>query len=200
MYTLLVTGDVPGAATYFNPLLQQTIVPCTSGTRPSSPPNGMHVYETDTTRLMKWNSGLSAWEAVAGSRQSFTPTLTASGTSPTIGTGAVRSGWYTYLPGGSVQYTFFIRAGTSYSGGTGNYAINLPVASALPFGSTVHSSVGPLLMADSSASVFRVGSCFVDSSTGTLGLVAESSTIVTNSAPWVWAVGDYISGSIIYPV
>jgi hypothetical protein len=24
MYTLLVTGDVPGASTYFNPLLQQS--------------------------------------------------------------------------------------------------------------------------------------------------------------------------------
>ena len=47
MYTLLVTGDVPGASTYFNPLLQQTIIPCTSGTRPSSPNDGMMTYETD---------------------------------------------------------------------------------------------------------------------------------------------------------
>jgi hypothetical protein len=59
MYTLLVTGDVPGASTYFNPLLQQTIIPCTSGTRPSSPTEGMFVYETDTDKLSFYNG--TAW-------------------------------------------------------------------------------------------------------------------------------------------
>jgi hypothetical protein len=59
MYTLLVTGDVPGASTYFNPLLQQTIIPCTSGTRPSSPNEGMFVYETDTDKMSFYNG--TAW-------------------------------------------------------------------------------------------------------------------------------------------
>lgn len=54
MYTLLVTGDVPGASTYFNPLLQQTVIPCTSGTRPSSPHEGMTIYETDTDSYLGW--------------------------------------------------------------------------------------------------------------------------------------------------
>lgn len=59
MYTLLVTGDVPGASTYFNPLLQQTIIPCTSGTRPSSPVTPMTIFETDTLCYRRWNG--SAW-------------------------------------------------------------------------------------------------------------------------------------------
>jgi len=62
MYTLLVTGDVPGASTYFNPLLQQTIVPCTSGTRPSSPPDGMLIFETDTKYFRSWDATNSAWQ------------------------------------------------------------------------------------------------------------------------------------------
>lgn len=61
MYTLLVTGDVPGASSYFNPLLQQSIVPCTSGTRPSSPPDGMTIYETDTQAHAYYNGTTTSW-------------------------------------------------------------------------------------------------------------------------------------------
>lgn len=59
MYTLLVTGDTPGASTYFNPLVQQSIIPCTSGTRPTPSHDGMTVYETDTDLHATWNG--SAW-------------------------------------------------------------------------------------------------------------------------------------------
>lgn len=62
MYTLLVTGDVPGASTYFNPLLNQTTVPCTSGTRPSSPGDGMKIYETDTKYFRSWDATNTAWQ------------------------------------------------------------------------------------------------------------------------------------------
>jgi hypothetical protein len=58
MYTLLVTGDVPGASTYFNPLLQQSIVPCTSGTRPTGVTN-MVIFETDTLCYRRYNG--SSW-------------------------------------------------------------------------------------------------------------------------------------------
>ena len=65
MYTLLVTGDVPGASTYFNPLLQQTIIPCTSGTRPSSPNDGMMTYETDAgPGMFRYReAGLGLWRS-----------------------------------------------------------------------------------------------------------------------------------------
>lgn len=71
MYTLLVTGDVPGAATYFNPLLQQTTIPCTSGTRPTPSHDGMQIYETDTDKHATWNGTL--W--VYGTRQSVAQTV-----------------------------------------------------------------------------------------------------------------------------
>jgi hypothetical protein len=59
--TDLVTGDVPGAATYFNPLKNQTTIPCTSGTRPSSPGNGMRIFETDTKMFRYRDASVSKW-------------------------------------------------------------------------------------------------------------------------------------------
>jgi len=37
--------------------MQQMIIRCTSGTRPSSPTEGWHIYETDTRRLLVYRSG-----------------------------------------------------------------------------------------------------------------------------------------------
>jgi hypothetical protein len=198
MYTLLVTGDVPGASTYFNPLLQQTIVPCTSGTRPSSPPTGMHIYETDTGKLQKWNG--SSWRPVASGRTSVTPTLTASTTNPVLGTGSTAQGWYSYLSE-AIVYSFFIRFGTSgTSFGSGNYQVSLPVTSATPFGSSIHPAVGTVQLGDNSSGAVSAGDCFVDPASGNfVGLIGSSGT-VSPTAPWTWANSDYLSGTIIYPV
>lgn len=74
MYSLLVTGDVPGAATYFNPLLQQTVIPCTSGTRPSSPPEGMVIYQTDTDTLhICKNATGPVWKRYASDAETHQP-------------------------------------------------------------------------------------------------------------------------------
>lgn len=62
VYTLLVTGDVPSASGYFNPLLQQSVINCTSGTRPSSPPDGMLIYETDTKYFRSWDNANTTWQ------------------------------------------------------------------------------------------------------------------------------------------
>lgn len=40
-------------------LMQQVIIQCTSGTRPGSPTEGWHIYETDTKRVLVFKSG--AW-------------------------------------------------------------------------------------------------------------------------------------------
>ena len=194
MFTDLVTGDVPGAATYFNPLMRQTIIPCTSGTHPSSPHEGMHAYETDTDRLIKWNG--TGWEIVAGSRTLFTPTLTASTTNPTMGTGAERYGWYTYSPGQTITYDFFIKFGTSPSAGTGSYAISIPITAANQFAGG-HPSVGTVMMADASAGSFTVNAGYIGNGATTLAIVGSAP--VTAVFPWAWAAGDYIAGTIVYP-
>lgn len=58
VYQLVTNGDVPDQV-YFNGLMNQSIVPCTSGTRPTPSHNGMTIWETDTLLHATWNG--SAW-------------------------------------------------------------------------------------------------------------------------------------------
>jgi hypothetical protein len=197
MYTQLVTGDVPGASTYFNPLLGQTIVPCTSGTRPSSPATGMHIFETDTGKTQRWDG--AAWRPVASARISYTPVLTSTGTAPVLGTGSTAVGWYVYHSD-SIVCNFFLKFGTSgASFGTGNWLVSLPQTATTVYGGSIHPAVGSTQLADNSAGTFSAGTCFVDASTGNnVGLISGSP--VTSAVPWTWATSDYLSGQIIYPV
>lgn len=185
-------------STDMNNLSKQAVTVCTSGTRPSSPPEGMTIYETDNDVYAKWTG--SGWDYFASSRKSFTPTLTAATTSPTMGSGATRQGWWVYLPGPSVLFTFNMKFGSSLTVGSGSYFVSIPVTAANPFSGT-HSAVGSIQVADASANAFRVGSCFVDSSNlGQIGLVADGGQVVSSGQPFAWAAGDYISGSITYPI
>ena len=179
-------------------LMQQVIIVCTSGTRPASPVNGMHIYETDTGKLQKWNG--SAWKPVASGRSTYTPVLTATTTNPTLGTGAVQNGYYFYQSE-SIVAVFYIRFGTSGNTfGAGNYQVSIPVTAATPFGSTIHPAVGSVQLGDSSSGVVSAGDCYVDPSSGNVvGLIGSSGT-VSPTAPWTWANSDYISGQIQYPV
>lgn len=128
MYTLLVTGDVPGASTYFNPLLQQTIIPCTSGTRPSSPGDGWAIYETDTKRNMQYSTALVAWTPISGTAvwTSYSPAWTATTTNPTLGNGTL-TGAYQEL-GRTVNVRIVLTVGSTTSAGTGVYSFSLPFA------------------------------------------------------------------------
>lgn len=189
---LLTSSDVNGY------LMRQAIAICTSGTRPSSPVEGQHIYETDNNAMQKYNG--SAWEPVGASRNSFTPTLGAATTPPTMGTGAVRNSYYSLVPGPYCVYTFHILFGSSgVSAGSGNYNVSLPISPAAPY-ATGNTALGTCLLADQSTGFFKVGTLFLASGSSTLGLIVESTTIVSNSAPWTWAAGDYITGSIAYPV
>jgi hypothetical protein len=179
-------------------LMKQTIIVCTSGTRPASPVTGMHVYETDTGKLQKWNG--SAWKPVASGRTSVVPTLTASTTNPVLGTGSTAQGWYSY-GSEAILYAFFIRFGTSGNTfGSGNYQVSLPQTAATPFGSSIHPAVGTVQLGDNSTGAVSAGDCFVDPASGNfVGLIGSSGT-VSPTAPWTWANSDYLSGTIVYPV
>lgn len=128
MYTLLVTGDVPGASTYFNPLLQQTIIPCTSGTRPSSPGDGWAIFETDTKKVLQYSTTLAAWVPVSGTAAwtSYSPAWTATTTDPTIGNGSI-TGAYQEL-GQTVNVRIKVTVGSTTTAGSGVYRLSLPFA------------------------------------------------------------------------
>lgn len=195
-YKLWTTNELLTASDVNTYLSRQVIVICTSGTRPGSPIEGQHCYETDTNAIAKYNG--SGWEYVSSSRTLYTPSLTGSTTDPTLGTGSVRFGWYTFAPGPSVHFNFFIKFGSSgVSAGSGNYNVSLPVASASPYASG-HCAVGSVQYADNSTGAFQPGSLFVPNGSSTAGLVGAAP--VTNSSPWTWAANDYLSGSVTYPI
>jgi hypothetical protein len=200
-FKLWSTNELATSSDVNTYLMKQTIITCTSGTRPASPVNGMHIYQTDSSQLLKWNG--SSWEIVTGSRNvSLTPTLSSTGTAPTLGTGSIRAGYYAHLPGPSVLFYFYIKFGTSgVAVGTGNYLVSLPFTSTTPFGVGVHPAVGTTQFGDSSSGAVTPGSCFVDPSTGAnVGLASASGGTVGPASPWTWAASDYISGQIIYTI
>jgi hypothetical protein len=198
MYTQLVTGDVPGAATYFNPLLAQTIVPCTSGTRPSSPADGMVIWETDTERYMTYNVSLGGWkhlgQIVDGT---YTVALTATTTNPTLGSGGGTIGKYTLRNGIWCDVRFTIKFGSSgASAGSGQYLINLPFTSASDF-TIAAPDCGAAYLRDDSGPAIAQGMTYVSPGFATCSLVANNVT-VTNSSLWTWTNLDSIAGGLTF--
>jgi len=43
-------------------LMKQAVIVCTSGTRPSSPNEGMPIYETDTDKLLIYTTATTTWQ------------------------------------------------------------------------------------------------------------------------------------------
>lgn len=132
---------------------------------------------------------------------SFTPTLTSSGTNPTLGSGSSALGRYKKI-GKTVQYAFEITLGTGATAGTGFYSIgNLPFAARggnPTFSQTIvafDSSTGRYLnaagdIAGGSSQIVRIH--FGDSGANTT-LTTFGSTV-----PWTWADGDRVYGSGFY--
>jgi hypothetical protein len=58
-YKTFTAGEILTAADVMTYLMNQTVIVCTSGTRPSSPAEGRTIYETDTDRLMIYDG--SGW-------------------------------------------------------------------------------------------------------------------------------------------
>jgi len=194
-YQLLANGDVPGA-TYFNDnLMRQTIVQCTSGTRPASPTEGMFVFETDTNRYSCYDG--SAWETMGQTLTStYTPALTAATTNPTLGGGSSALGRYTLFNGNWCTVRGTIQFGTTGpNAGSGQYFISLPfnangsITVGVPF-------QGSLAIRDSSAGDLREGNVYAAANAGTFSMIQTA--IVTSAVPWTWAASDYISWTMTY--
>jgi hypothetical protein len=131
-------------------------------------------------------TSLGAWTA-------YTPSLTASTTNPTLGTGSTASGAYMQI-GKMVRVYLRIVFGTSgTNAGSGTYSISLPVTSkATGFAEPLGSGE----VRDSSANILRMVSVF-RGSTSTLQLKHVSATngellSLTHSAPWAWDASDEI--------
>ena len=124
---------------------------------------------------------------------SYTPTLTATTTNPTLGTGATAVGKYAQM-GKVVIASFRIVFGNSPSAGSGSYLISLPVTGTGP---APFSSVGVVRLFDSSAGTGAVANAVFNNSDGTKVLLTATST-VTSASPWTWTTTDELSGTFTY--
>ena len=60
-FKTFVAGAVLTASDVNTYLAKQAVIVCTSGTRPTSPPEGMTIYETDTDKLLVYTTATTGW-------------------------------------------------------------------------------------------------------------------------------------------
>lgn len=138
---------------------------------------------------------------------SYTPALTATTTSPTLGSGSVVAGRYYQDPiTGMVDVNIRITFGTSgTNAGSGTYLVSLPIAiDRLTTGTTLGTGdvVGSGMIRDDSAVATgsRQVTCYSSSTTTvTMGLGDGTSSAVASAAPFAWAASDSISLCLRYP-
>jgi hypothetical protein len=172
------------SATQLNSIARQVVITCTSSTRPSSPDEGMCIYETDTDRVLVWDA--SAWRIVREPSQSWTPAVTQSVAVTCTVTRAM------YHRFGPVVYASCDLAITG-SGTTANaIAVSLPVAAA--DANDVH---GQFVIVDASAANYA-GSIY-PSSTTAVTFVCDAQTSLVGAAPaFGLASGDRVRFDVTY--
>jgi hypothetical protein len=127
---------------------------------------------------------------------SYTPVLTAGTTNPTLGVGAVQSGWWkrvdSLIIGGA-----FIRFGTSgAAAGSGGYFISLPFAADTTFmigsdGGALGSSIGIGHIRDNSVPTLYVVVCQLAAAANTVRFYRDNTgTNINDATPVVWANND----------
>lgn len=197
-FKVFAAGEVLTAADVNDYLAEQAVIVCTSGTRPSSPNEGMTIYETDTNLTRQYTG--SAWGILfINGPTSYVPVLTASSSNPTLGTGNVAVGKYTYLPGGMIKYRFYVQFGTaSVATGSGTYQISLPLTAADALAGASVEDCGSGIVRDSSGATQRQATLVILSSTLDKLIMYADDVPVTAVAPWTWAASDYLTGSIVY--
>lgn len=145
-------------------------------------------------------SGAPSWVTPAATNDawvSYTPTLTASTTNPTLGTGSAAVGSYVKFGKTVIGQVSIIFGTSGANAGSGTYYISLPINRI----STNENAIGSVVMRDASASYIGVSGTLqgLGSDAGKALIVFGSSTFgVSNTAPWTWAASDQIFVSFMY--
>jgi hypothetical protein len=191
-----VPQDMQNLAAGVDGKIAGTII-CTSTTRPTAR-DGAYIYETDTRLYRSYNSALSQW-IVMGSNGLFTWTLavTASTTSPTIGSSPTLRGKYTRGADGMVNATFHFQFGTSMNAGNGQYSFSLPITAASDFGGTDPEWWGVGRVTDVGTNTYN-GSLFIPGSNLNVCAIVAGGGNCSNNFPFVPVAGDNYAGTISY--
>jgi hypothetical protein len=131
---------------------------------------------------------------------SYTPTLTASTTSPTLGVASVITGFWERT-GRTVRGRVNIVFGTSgVVAGSGTYRVLLPVAPEPAASATTQIPIGVGYLIDQGSGLLKLCVLRVN----TTGTYAEmmvhdvGGSAVTDAAPWTWAANDRLHLSFEY--
>ena len=188
-FKTFTAGEVLTATDVNTMLMTQALIRCTSGTRPSSPAEGWHIYETDTDKVYIYDGAAWAETLKIGTPTSFTPTWTTTGTAPAIGNGTLEGSYFRV--GRMITYSIALTAGSTTTFGTGGWQFDYPVNAA---GTLL--MVGSALAFDTSGGTTTPGACRV--STSTIILTFFGTGVVTNANPFTWATGDILRLTISY--
>lgn len=124
----------------------------------------------------------------------WTPALTASTSSPTLGTGSSATGYYNQM-GKVVVYWARIQFGTSgEAAGSGDYRVSLPVTAVARSGAVF----GQGFLYDDTASTAALCVARYQSTTTVDLIIGSATEVVTDANPWTWAANDYITISGTY--
>lgn len=132
------------------------------------------------------NSIGAAWEA-------WTPTLTASTTNPTLGTGSSRVGRYGQVNKIVTGYGKITFGTSGTAAGNGFYSVTVPIT-AQASAPTV--PIGTVYLGDGGVNV-RVG-VLVLGSTTTATIRYDAGALVTQAAPWAWGANALILYNFTY--
>jgi hypothetical protein len=196
-YKLWTTNELLTSSDVNTYLMKQAVISTTSGSKPTPPVDGMLVWETDTENYVSYNASLATWVYVGKMLTgTYTSTLTAVTTNPTLGTGGSANGRYTLFGGKFCVLRGTVAFGTaSTNAGSGQYLIALPFAASsaittgVPFvGSGVVRCAGGL----------NVTTCFIASGSSNLAMLTTGGNNVASGAPGAWTANDYLSFTITY--
>jgi hypothetical protein len=135
-----------------------------------------------------------------GVQRSYTPTLTASTTDPTLGTGSTATADY-ILRQGFVKVRFFFQFGTAgVAAGSGTYQISLPTGLGIDADWASQYPIGLARIRDSSVPTIAFDwRCVTDLSfADKITIKNDTGGAVTSSVPWTWAASDSIQGVAEY--
>jgi len=139
----------------------------------------------------------AALQALAATA-TYTPTLTASTTNPTLGSGSSALGWH-HVNGRHVTVWFYFRFGSSgAAAGSGLYYVSGPPGYQATAGFP-DISLGLARAIDDSGATERTLSILSSGNVGTSNRVAFNNIVtfgyVGDTVPWTWANLDILAGS-----
>lgn len=182
-------------------LMRQSVIVCTTVTRPASPNEGMTIYETDTDEIRTYNG--SVWKITGPAPwKSFTPVIAGLG-SPTIGNGTI-SGQYSRV-GDTIHAYIKLVVGSTTTFSTTSTVFQVPAA-IIPASGERH--LGNVSFFDSSTSVYVPGACETNSAasgvalqwfiTNAVGTAERWAQLTTTVQPFSITTSDEIHLSITY--